>query len=288
MKFKEGYLDIGIKVYYKIAEVENPKAKLLTLHGGPGASHDYLLPLADLTQYGIEVVFYDQPGCGRSDDIPIDLERVTIDYVVEDVEKVRKALFGEEKVFLYGSSYGGFLSLAYGIKYSSKLKGIICSNGLASVPLTIREMNRLIEQLPDELKKVVKDNDFNNPLYQKAVEEFYRRHLYRKGEFPPEVIRALEYAEKRKVYKTLNGPNEFTITGVIKDWDITDEIHKIDVPTLIIVGEYDEVTPLVAAEINKRIKKSKLIIFKDCSHLPMWEDRERYMKIVADFILKNT
>ena len=288
MKFNEGYLDVGVKIYYKITEIENPRAKLLTLHGGPGASHDYLLPLADLTQYGIQVFFYDQPGCGRSDEMPIDLNQVTIDYVVEDVEKVREAFFGEEKIFLYGSSYGGFLALAYGVKYSSKLKGIVCSNGLASVPLTVKEMNRLIEQLPEDLKNVVKANDFNNPLYQKAVEEFYRRHLCRLNDYPPEVKLALEYAEKRNVYRILNGPNEFTITGVIRDWDITNDIHKIDVPTLIIVGEYDEVTPRVAAEIHKRIKKSKLIVFKGCSHLTMWEDRTNYNKIIADFVLRNS
>jgi proline iminopeptidase len=109
MKEYEGYLDIGIKVYYKVIEPDVIKAKLLTLHGGPGASHDYLLPLKDLANWGIQVFFYDQPGCGRSDEMPIDLRNVTIDYVVEDVERVRRKLFNDdEKIFLYGSSYGGF------------------------------------------------------------------------------------------------------------------------------------------------------------------------------------
>jgi proline iminopeptidase len=288
MEIKEGFIDIGIKVYYKIVSPKNVKAKLLTLHGGPGASHDYLSPLADLVKYDIEVIFYDQPGCGRSEDIPIDLTKVTIDYVVEDVEKVRKKLIKEgEKIFLYGSSYGGFLALAYAVKYQNNLKGLIVSNGLASVPLTVQEMNRLIEELPEKYKELIKKQALDHPEYQNAVNEFYRKHLLRMDTYPEDVIRALKYAEERKVYRVLNGPNEFTITGVIKDWDISDQIHVIKIPTLILVGEYDEVTPRVAEDIHKRIKGSKMVIFKNCSHLTMWEDRENYIKTIADFILSN-
>jgi len=288
MKEYEGYLDIGIKVYYKVIEPDVIKAKLLTLHGGPDASHDYLLPLKDLANWGIQVFFYDQPGCGRSDEMPIDLRNVTIDYVVEDVERVRRKLFNDdEKIFLYGSSYGGFLALAYATKYQKYLKGLIISGGLASVPLTVQEMHRLINELPEKYKNLILNNEFDNPEYQKAVEEFYRRHLLRLDKYPDEVLISLKYAEQRNVYKILNGPNEFTITGVIKDWDITDEISIIQIPTLITVGEYDEVTPKVAEEVHKRIKNSKLVIFKNCSHITMWEDRENYNRTIAEFILSN-
>jgi len=100
---------------------------------------------------------------------------------------------------------------------------------------------------------------------------------------PPEVMKSLEYAEKRKVYNIMNGPNEFTITGTIKDWDITRELNEIKVPTLITVGEFDEVTPNVAKQINQGIKNSKLVIFKGCSHLTMWEDRANYIKTIKEF-----
>ena len=101
---------------------------------------------------------------------------------------------------------------------------------------------------------------------------------------PKEVQLSLEYADKRNVYRTMNGPNEFTITGTIRDWDITDQIHKITVPTLITVGEYDEVTEVVAREIHNRIRGSILKVLPGCSHLSMWEDREGYINTLKDFM----
>ncbi len=289
MQGKEGYFDInGLKIYYK--RVGDGEKKLLTLHGGPGMSHDYLLPLAKLADYGITVLFYDQFGCGRSEE-PSDISKFTVDYAVEEVEKVRQAAFGSEKVYLYGSSYGGMLALAYSLKYQNNLRALIVSGGLSSVPLTIREMLRLRSKLPrsvqETLKRYEEKGEYNNPEYQKAVDVFYRRHLLRLKSWPDDVMRSLNYAAERKVYSIMNGPNEFTITGTIKDFDITDKINTIKVPTLITVGEYDEVTPKVAMVIHKEIKQSRLKVFKGASHLTMWEKPKAYLNLLKEFILKN-
>jgi len=127
----------------------------------------------------------------------------------------------------------------------------------------------------------------NNPEYQKAVDVFYKRHLLRLNEWPKEVMQSLEYAASRRVYPIMNGPNEFTITGTIKDFDITDKISAIKVPTLITVGEYDEVTPKVAEIIHNKIKGSQIKVFPNASHLTMWERPRLYLNTVKDFILKN-
>jgi proline iminopeptidase len=259
----------------------------MTMHGGPGMSHDYLLPLADLSENGITVFFYDQFGCGRSDE-PSDRSKFTIDYGVEEAEALRKKVFGNRKVFLMGSSYGGALALAYSIKYQKNLIGLIISGGLSSVPLTVKEMNRLVGLLPDRFKEAIrkyeKVNDYKNPEYLEAVAEFYRRHLLRMDSVPDDVSRSMEYGEKRNIYRIMNGPNEFTITGTIKDWDITDKIKTIRIPTLITAGQYDEVTPNVAEVIHKEIEDSRLEIFEGCSHLTMWEDRGKYNRILLGFI----
>ena len=288
MDHEEGYITAkGLKLYYEKFNARTPFADLLTVHGGPGMSHDYLLPLADLSKSGVNVAFYDQFGCGRSGEPPLKSD-FSIDYAVEEVEIVRRTFYGNRKVFLMGSSYGGALSLAYSIKYQDNLLGLIVSGGLASVPLTVREMHRLIDQLPERYRNSIRDaekrGEYSSPDYLEAVRRFYRNYLLRMDRTPPEVERSLRYAEERNVYKYMNGPNEFTITGTIRDWDISDQIGAIRIPALITVGEYDEVTPVVAEEIHSRIPGSRLKVFRDCSHLTMWEDRKGYNDTLLNFI----
>ncbi|MEM0141173.1 MAG: proline iminopeptidase-family hydrolase [Thermoplasmatales archaeon] len=291
VKREEGFIDVnGLHIFYRKFIPERSVAKMLCLHGGPGMSHDYLLPLADLANSGIEVIFYDQFGCGRSEE-PKEAWKFSIDYGVEEAEEVRKKLAGNQNVFLMGSSYGGALALAYSVKFQDHLKGLIVSGGLASVPLTVKEMNRLIDNLPawasEAIRKFGSRGEYSNPEYMKAVEEFYKRHLLRIQTMPEEVKASLDYSEKRNVYRIMNGPNEFTITGTIKNWDITDQITKIKIPTLITVGEFDEVTPEVARQIHNRIEGSKMIVFPGRSHLTMWEDRVGYNKALESFIMSH-
>ena len=277
----------GLRIYFKLYDASS-RINLMVLHGGPGASHDYLLPLAELSNYGINVLFYDQFGSGRSDE-PSDLSKYTVDYGVEETEEVRKQIFND-KVVMLGHSYGGMLALAYALKYQDNLVGLIVSNGLSSVPLTVQEMRRLIEELPEKYRNAIKRyeqvQDYQNPEYLEAVQYFYRQHVIRLDELPEPVKVSFEYAQKRRTYAIMNGPNEFTITGTIKDFDITDQLHKIRVPTLIITGKYDEVTPRIAEIMHSRIRNSRLVLFENSSHMPMWEEKDKYLAVIRDFIFE--
>lgn len=289
IEIEEKYVNVnGLNLFCKKFVPKEIKETLLCLHGGPGMSHDYLLPISDISKQGIEVIFYDQFGCGKSDE-PRKESDFTVDYGVEEVEGIRLKLCLGKKIFLMGSSYGGALALAYSIKYQKNLKGLIISGGLASVPLTVREMKKLIDKLPkwasSAIHKYETIGDFSNTEYLNAVDEFYKRHLLRMDKMPEDVRRSLDFGEKRNTYRIMNGPNEFTITGTIHDWDISDRISAIDIPTFITVGEFDEVTPVVAEEIHRKIKSSTLKVFRNCSHLTMWEDREGYNRSLVEFIL---
>lgn len=284
MDESQGFVKVlGYRMFYRSFGTA-AKGTVLCLHGGPGASHEYLLPLADLAQFGYRVVLFDQLGCGHSQR-PRGTSLYTVERNVEEVEGVRKALkLG--RVHLFGCSYGGALVLATALKYQRNLRSLIVASGLASTPLTVREMWRLIDRMPPALRRTIhahnKSGDFQNPRYLNAVDAFYRRHLCRLPIWPREVVQTLE--NTGRVYQVMNGPNEFTITGVIRDWDVTDRLPRLRVPTLVTVGKYDEVTPRVAREIHRGIRGSKLVQFNASSHLAFWEQRPLYIEVVRDFL----
>lgn len=283
--YKDGYATVsGYKLYYKIFAPDNPET-ILCLHGGPGMTHDYILSIADLAKDGYRVVFFDQLGCGRSD-VPKDLRLFTIERDVEDVEGFRREM-NLGKVHLWGSSYGGLLAIAYALKYQRNLKSLISASGIASVPNTTAGMEELNARLPPEVRAVRKKyenaGDYTNPEYLKAVDVFYKTYLCRLPEWPKEVTYSLEHVSI-PVYGTMNGPNEFTIVGNIRYWDVTNRLGEIRVPTLVTAGKYDEVSPKEARNIHKGIKGSKLVIFQQSSHLAFWEEREKYMATMRKFL----
>jgi len=281
----EGYAKIlGFNLFYRTYG-KPTKGTVLCLHGGPGATHDYLLSLEDLAQFGYRVVLVDQLGCGKSDR-PRGTSLYTIAHNVEEVEGIRAALrLG--KVHLMGSSYGGALAIATALKYQRNLRSLIVTGGLASVPLTVREMRRLVNRLPPKIRATIAKyealEDYRNPKYLAAVDVFYRWHVCRLPVWPREVTYSFEHLSG-PVYFTMNGPNEFTIIGTIKDWDVTDQLRTIQIPTLVTVGRYDEVTPRVAESIHRGIRGSKLVRFEKSAHLAMWEERAHYIEVLRDFL----
>src|SRR5256712_7120768 len=281
----EGYAKIiGFSLFYRTSG-RPTKGTLLCLHGGPGATHDYLMSLEDLAQFGYRVVLIDQLGCGKSER-PRGTDLYTFAHNVEEVEGVRAALrLG--KVHLMGSSYGGALAIATALKYQRNLRSTIVTGGLASVPLPVLEMRRLVNRLPPKIRATIAKyealEDYQNPKYLAAVDVFYRRYVCRLPVWPREVTYSFEQIS-RPVYFTMNGPNEFTIIGTIKDWDVTDQLPAIHIPTLVTVGRYDEVTPRVAESIHRGIQGSKLVRFEKSAHLAMWEERSHYIEVLRDFL----
>ena len=283
----EGQVEVlGRKLYYK--SFGSPtKGRVLTLHGGPGLTHDYILPLADLAGFGYQVVFYDQLGCGKSE-VPKNIGLFTVERAVEEVEGVRQGLkLG--KVHLYGSSYGGLLSIAYALKYQKNMLSLITTGGLANVPFCVSEMEKMKASLPTEILRTLEQyeeaGDYGNPAYQKAMQEFYKRFFCRLNEWPKELMYSLEHVSQ-PVYMTMNGPTEFMIVGGLRYWDVSDRLHKVKVPTLVTCGKYDEVSPKEALNIHRGICGSKLVVFENSSHLAMWEERGRYITVLRSFLDK--
>ena len=283
---EEGFVEVlGFRLFYR--SFGDPHAPtVLGLHGGPGATHDYLLPFADLASDGFRVVLFDLLGCGRSE-VPEDHTLFSLDHNVAEVEGVRTGL-GLGRVHLIGSSYGGLLALAYAIRRPEHLRSLITVGGLADVPFASAEMARLKGSLPAETQEVLRRHErsgrFEDPEYLRAVDEFYHRFLCRMDPWPAEFQHSLDMTVRRPVYHEMNGPNEFTITGSIRDIDLTPDLPRIRAPTLVLGGRYDEVTPRVAEQIAKGIPGARRVEFAQSSHVPFWEERDAFHRTVAEFL----
>jgi proline iminopeptidase len=262
------------------------KPPLLTLHGGPGAGHNYLLPLAALAD-DRPVIFYDQLGCGKADS-PQDEKIYTIQRSVDEVDAVRKAL-GLEKIVLFGHSWGSMLAIEYMCQGRGKgVEKLILGGALASVPQANAGQMRLIAQMPNgggaKLHALEKAHKESSKEYEALTQEFYDLHVLRVKPPPPDAAASLDIVSKSIAYRVMNGPNEFTIVGVIKDWDRRKDLGKIKVPTLITTGQYDEVTLDCHETIHRGIKGSKLVVLKGCSHLNMDEKPAEYVAVVRKFL----
>ena len=262
---------------------------MLCLHGGPGGSHDSGISMAKLTRDGYRIVFYDQLGCGKSDQ-PQNQSLYSVERYVEEVEGVRSGL-GLGKIHLYGHSWGGFLDVAYAVKYSDNLQSLYVSSGSSSTPLCVEEMWRLRRELPKSLQEILdkyeEQGDYYNNEYLKALDEVYKRHVCRLDPWPP-MIRSMVEQRRRGfpglVYGLMWGPNEFYGVGTLRYWDVTAQLHRISVPTLITNGRYDEVTPKNGEVLNSGIKGSKFVIFEKSSHSARLEEPERYFEVYRGFL----
>jgi proline-specific peptidase len=280
----DGYIEVpGGKVWYQRVG-GGDSTPLLCLHGGPGFTHHYLERLADLGDRR-EVIFYDQLGCGRSDR-PDDPSLWTVDRFVEELAVVRAAL-GLDDLHLFGSSWGGMLAMQYVLDRRPPLRSLTLCGSPASIPRWISDCAALLEAEPEAVRATIRDHEARGftacPEYQSAILGFYRKHVCRLDPWPEGLERSFAEAGYQ-VYETMNGPSEFTVVGTIKDWDVTERLGEIAVPTLLVGGRYDECRPEHLQDMQRRIPDSELAIIEDASHLCFAEQPAEFARVLNDFL----
>jgi proline-specific peptidase len=273
--------------YRAVGRTEPGKLALICLHGGPGAPHDYLEPLEAVAETGRQVVFYDQVGCGKSSE-PSDESLWTIELFLDELRTVRDAL-GLEDVHILGSSWGGMLAMEYALTRPAGLASLILASSPASIPQWIAETARLRSERPADVREVLDLHEqagtTDDPAYEEASLVFYRRHVCRTDPWPDCVDRTFA-GLRQEVYNTMQGPNEFVVTGTLKDWDITSRLGEIDVPTLVTSGRFDECTPLIAETVRRGIPNAEWVVFEESSHMAFVEETPLYVGVVDDFLTR--
>ena len=271
---------------------DSPTMKVLLLHGGPGGTHEYLKPMAEfLPAAGIEVYLYDQLGSYFSDQ-PDDPDLWEIQRFVDEVEQVRQALgLGPDNFYLLGHSWGGILATEYALAHGDKLKGLIISNMMASIPIYNEYAEEVLMPQIDpevlaEIKALEVAEDYANPRYMELLmEHHYVHHVLRApaDQWPDEVNLAFEHTNPQ-IYVHMQGPSELGASGRLLEWDRTADLSKIEVPTLVIGAQYDTMDPEHMEWMANELPKGTYLYCPNGSHCAQYDDQEVYMEGLIRFI----
>ena len=268
----------------------NPRIKILLLHGGPSMTHEYMECFESFfPKEGFEFYEYDQLGSYYSDQ-PTDSSLWTTERFVEEVEQVRKAIGAEAKNFyVLGNSWGGILAMGYALKYQQNLKGLIVANMMASAPAYGKYADEVLAKQMDpevlaEVRVMEAKADVANPRYMELlIPNFYKQHLCRLAQWPDPVNRTFKHVNAT-IYTIMQGPSEFGIRGRLADWDIIDRLKEITVPTLMIGTKHDTMDPKAMEAQSKMVKNGSYLYCPNGSHLAMWDDQEVFMNGVIKWI----
>jgi proline iminopeptidase len=272
----------------------NPKIKLLLLNGGPGATHEYFECFENfLPAEGIEIIYYDQLGCGNSDN-PNDVALWDLARYVEEVEQVRKALnLDASNFYMLGHSWGGILAMEYALKYQNNMKGLIISNMMSSCPEYGKYADEVLAKQMDpkvlaELNQIEAAKDFTNPRYMELlIPNFYEKHILR---FPakdwPEPVNRSFAKMNQSLYVSMQGPSEFGISGKLEKWNRKADLKNITIPTLVIGAKYDTMDPKHMEEMSKLVQNGTYLFCPKGSHMDFYDDQKVYFEGLIPFLKK--
>jgi L-proline amide hydrolase len=285
--------DTDVETWWRVVGDLADGLPLVVLHGGPGATHDYLVDIAAVHERdGRAVVFYDQVGNGRSTHLPDKgAEFWTVDLFVRELHELVESL-GLGAHHVLGQSWGGFLAQEYALTHPAGLRSLVLADTAASFPAFVQEANRLRADLPPEVEATLRRHEAagttDDPAYAAACDVFYRRHVCRLDPWPDYVTEAFAWIGRDPtVYHAMNGPSEFHVIGSIKDWQSVDRLGDIDVPTLLVSGRYDEATPALQETLRDGIAECEWVLFEESAHMPHVEEPERYVAVVSDWLRRH-
>jgi proline iminopeptidase len=292
MKIEEGYMPFHeFKTYYRIVGVPNPDlAPLLLIHGGPGSSHNYFELIDDYAeQSGRQLIMYDQVGCGKSS-LPEDEKWYVKETWAEELIALRKYLHLDQ-VHMLGQSWGGMLEMFYLTQYAHDgVKSVMIDGSPASIKLWTQEQHRLISYLEavdrEAIAEAERTGNFSGPKYLAANDRYMERYCWDDPtEDSPEPLRRPTNGKRASLIA--EGPNEFTENGTISDFDVTDDLHKIDVPTLVTSGTDDLCTPLIAKSVYDHIPGAKWHLFANSRHLALLDQHDEFISILDQWLKSN-
>jgi proline iminopeptidase len=268
---------------------DNPRIKILLLHGGPAATHEYMECFRSFfPKEGFEFYEYDQLGSYNSDK-PADSSLWTLDRFVDEVEQVRKAIgAGKDNFFLLGNSWGGLLGMEYALKYQDNMKGLIVCNMMASIPRYAAYGKKLRTTMRrsavDSLMNYESKAQYEDSNYLRLLQtEFYDQHICRLQPWPEPVTRSFGHINY-PIYLMMQGPSEFSVGGRLLNWDRWNDLKQIYIPTLMVGAKFDTMDPEDMKKQSEMVQHGRYLYCPNGSHLAMWDDQQVFMNGVIQFI----
>jgi proline iminopeptidase len=269
-----------------------PAMKVLLLHGGPGATHEYLEAFDSYFPAArIEYYYYDQLGSAYSDQ-PDEPDLWDVPRFVDEVEQVRQALgLDRENFYLYGHSWGGMLALEYALQHQRHLKGLIISNMMASIPQYNEYARAALMPGMDpaalaEIQRYEAAGEYDDPRYMDLLmEHHYVHHVLRlpAAEWPDPVQRAFKHINPA-IYVPMQGPSELGASGKLVSWDRTADLGRIAVPTLVIGAAHDTMDPRHLAWMATAVQRGRYLACPNGSHMALYDDQAVYFRGLIEFI----
>ncbi len=270
----------------------NPRIKVLLLHGGPAMTHEYFAAFDSyLPAEGIEYYYYDQLGSYYSDQ-PTDAALWELPRFVEEVEQVRRALkLDSSNFYLLGHSWGGILAIEYALAYQQHLKGLIISNMMASIPAHNEYARTVLMPAMDqkvlaEIQDIEARGDIANPRYMELlIPHHYEQHIIRMpaAQWPEPLNRALKHLNS-PIYVSMQGPSELGASGKLVSWDRSQDLGRITVPTLTVGARHDTMDPAHMEWMAAQLPKGRYLYCPDGSHLAIYDDQQTYMRGIIQFL----
>jgi len=272
----------GGSIWYKVTGT-GAGIPVVLLHGGPGFSSFYLKPLEALGD-DRSVIRYDQLGGGKSDPIS-DPTLFTIPHFVQELDSLRSHL-GIERWHVLGHSWGTILAFEYYRAHPDRVVSLTFGSPVFDIPAYERRARELLATLPDSLRRAVARAEaigaYDSPDYQNAINAFYALYVFR---HPVQADLDSSLASfNQAIYGYMQGPSEFTITGTLKPYDVTESLAEVKVPTLLTVGEFDEVGPELVRGFAARIPGARFEQLAGSAHITTWDAPDAMMAVVRGFL----
>jgi proline iminopeptidase len=283
----DGYVNSGrVLVYFEIIGKGPP---LMVLHGGPGSTHDYFLPyLLPLARHH-RLVFIDERGSGRSQELS-DPKGYTLDALVGDVEAVRVALdLGQIDVL--GHSFGGILAQAYAIAHPAALRKLILAGTGSTAAQIDADFVRIKNSLDKDLRQKIEALEQRGIFEKSGAQSAEYRKLADEAELPfnyhvrpPPWNAAAEPLGWDVLREMWVRKSDFHIDGNLRGFDFVPALRRLTVPTLIIYGDHDLVSPASAQQTHSALKYSQVVELAASGHMTFVDQPVLFMKAVETFL----
>ncbi|MDP2301135.1 MAG: proline iminopeptidase-family hydrolase [Ignavibacteria bacterium] len=284
----EGFINVeGGKIWYKIVGAQKSKTPLVVIHGGPGATHDYLESIAELSDER-PIIFYDQLGSGNSD-LPADNSLWNVERFVNELDSIIKQLT-TDKVHLLGQSWGTMLAVDYMLtRKNQQVTSLILSAPCLSAELWVKDQKKYLSEFEIEIQHIINEaeinKDFSSSEYQNAMMLYYRKHMCNMHVWP-EMLQRTFAKMGQSVYNYMWGASEFTVTGTLKNYNRVKELKNIKIPVLFTAGRYDEASPESTRIYKDNLPGSEIYIFEDATHSHHLEKTDEYNSLIRAFLNK--